>query len=77
MKTIVSAKLITSCAFSATSRIAHPRSRSSRSASNTAFDASGDNPRVGSSAISTAGGRASAGARLNICCSPPDSSPAC
>ena len=76
MNTSVSARPITSYAFSETRRMAQPRSRSSRSASSTVSDASGERPSVGSSATSSAGGRASAGARLSICCSPPDRSPA-
>jgi hypothetical protein len=48
----------------------------SRSPSNSRSTASGASPRESSSASSTVGRAASARARLTICCSPPDSSPA-
>ena len=61
MNASVSATRSAFCACSSTSSTAHPRSRSSRIASITASAASGARPSVGSSAISTTGGSASAG----------------
>src|SRR5215470_11588451 len=59
-------------ACSSTRSTAQPSSRSSVTAWRTASAASGARPSVGSSATNTLGGFASAGAKLNICCSPPE-----
>ena len=64
----------TNCSMSST---VTPSSRACASDSNTRSTISGASPSDISSAMSSFGGAASTRARASICCSPPDSVPAC